>query len=58
MLYQDGSRFPEAGWQLDVTIFEGEGDHILEDVTTPLAQDAIGRMSAFINHHLGTPGAG
>ena len=47
------AQYRKAGGPIDVHIFEGMGERILEDVSTPVAQEAIERMTAFIRQHLG-----
>ena len=47
------AQYRKAGGQIDVTIFEGEGERILQDVSAPVAQQALERMTAFIRQHLG-----
>lgn len=46
-------QYRKAGGPIDVHIFEGAGERILEDVSTPVAQEAIERMTAFIRQRLG-----
>ena len=46
-------QYRKAGGTLDAHIFEGAGERILEDVSTPVAQEAIERMTAFIRQRLG-----
>ena len=47
------AQYRNAGGQIDVKIFEGEGERLLQDVATPDAQEALERMTAFIRQHLG-----
>ena len=47
------ARFRNAGGNIDVKIFEGAGDRLLEDPTTADAQEALEGMTAFIRRHLG-----
>ncbi len=47
------AQYRKAGGPIDVHIFEGAGERILEDVATPVAQEAIERMTAFIQQRLG-----
>ena len=47
------AQYRKAGGNIDVKIFEGAGDRILENVSTPVAQEAIERMTAFIHQHIG-----
>ena len=46
-------RYRDVGGSLDFKIFEGEGERILEDVSTPMAQEALGLMASFIRQNLG-----
>ena len=46
-------QYRKAGGQLDVTIFEGEGERILQDISTPVAKQALERMTAYIHQHIG-----
>jgi hypothetical protein len=36
-----------------VTIFEGEGEGLLRDLSSSTAQQALEQMTAFIQQHLG-----
>jgi hypothetical protein len=36
-----------------VTIFEGEGEGLLRDLSSPTAQQALEQMLTFIHQHLG-----
>ena len=45
-------QYRKAGGQLDVTIFEGEGERILQDISTPVAKQALERMTAYIHQHI------
>ena len=47
------AQYRKAGGNIDVKIFEGEGERILTDPSTPVAQEALERMTAFIRQHLG-----
>ena len=47
------AQYRKAGGQIDVTIFEGEGDRLLQDPSSPVAQETLERMTAFIRQHLG-----
>ncbi len=47
------AQYRKAGGDIDVNIFEGEGERILQDVSTPVAQEALDLMTAFIRRHLG-----
>ena len=40
-----------------MTIFEGEGEGLLRDLSSPLAQQALEQMTTFIHQHLGKQGA-
>ena len=46
-------QYQKAGGEIDVTIFEGEGEGLLRDLSTPAAQHALDQMSAFIQKHIG-----
>ena len=50
------AQYRKAGGQLDVTIFEGEGERILQDISTEVAQQALDEMTAFIYKHVGQAG--
>ena len=47
------AQYRKAGGNIDVKIFEGEGERILTDPSAPVAQEALERMTAFIRQHLG-----
>ena len=47
------SQYRKAGGQIDVTIFEEEGEGILSDLSSQVAGQALEEMGAFINKHLG-----
>ena len=47
------AQYRKAGGQIDVTIFEGEGEGVLRDLSTTVAQQALDQMTAFIHQHLG-----
>lgn len=47
------SQYHKAGGSLNFKVFEGEGERILEDVSTPMAQEALDLMASFIRQHLG-----
>ena len=47
------SQYRKAGGQIDVTIFEEEGEGVLRDLSTNVAQQALEQMTAFIHQHLG-----
>ncbi len=46
-------QYRKAGGHLDVTILEGEGERILQDISTPVAKQALEQMTAFIYQHIG-----
>jgi acetyl esterase len=46
-------QYRQAGGKIDVTIFEGEGEGLLRDLSSPTAQQALEQMRAFIHQHLG-----
>jgi acetyl esterase/lipase len=46
-------QYRQAGGKIDVTIFEGEGEGLLRNLSAPTAQQALELMSAFIHQHLG-----
>ena len=46
-------QYRKAGGRLDVTIFEREGERILQDISTPVAKQALERMTAYIHQHIG-----
>ena len=45
-------QYRSAGGQIDVTIFEEEGEGVLRDLSTDVAQQALGEMTAFIQQNL------
>jgi len=47
------SQYRKAGGQIDVTIFEEEGEGVLRDLSSQVAQQALEEMSAFVNQHIG-----
>ena len=47
------SQYQKAGGQIDLTIFEGEGEGVLRDLSTDVAQRALEQMTSFIYQHLG-----
>jgi len=47
------SQYQNAGGQIDLTVFEGEGEGVLRDLSTDVAQQALEQMTAFIYQHLG-----
>ena len=46
-------QYRKASGQIDVTIFEGEGEGLLRDLSTEVAQQALEKMTAFIYQHIG-----
>ena len=46
-------QYKKAGGPIDVTIFEGEGEGLLSDLSSQIADQTLDEMSAFINKHLG-----
>ncbi len=46
-------QYRQAGGQIDVTIFEGEGEGLLRNLSSPTAQQALEQMTTFIYQHLG-----
>ena len=46
-------QYRQAGGQIDVTIFEGEGEGLLRHLSSPVAQQALEQMTTFIHQHLG-----
>jgi acetyl esterase/lipase len=46
-------QYRKAGGQIDMTVFEGEGEGLLRNLSAPTAQQALEQMSAFIHQHLG-----
>jgi acetyl esterase/lipase len=46
-------QYRKAGGQIDMTVFEGEGEGVLRDISSPTAQQALEQMVAFIHQHLG-----
>jgi acetyl esterase len=45
-------QYRKAGGQIDVTIFEGEGEGLLRDLSSPVAKQALEQMSAFVHQHI------
>ena len=45
-------RYRKAGGQIDATFFEGEGEGVLRDLSTDVAQRALDQMTAFIRKNL------
>jgi acetyl esterase/lipase len=46
-------QYRKAGGQIDMTVFEGQGEGLLRNLSAPTAQQALEKMSAFIHQHLG-----
>jgi acetyl esterase/lipase len=46
-------QYRQAGGQIEVTIFEGEGEGLLKNLSSSVAQRALEQMTAFIHQHLG-----
>ena len=46
-------QYRKAGGQIDVTIFDGEGEGLLRDLSSRVAQQVLEQMTAFIYQHLG-----
>ncbi len=46
-------QYRKGGGQIDETIFEGEGEGLLHDLSSPVAKQTLEQMSAFINQHIG-----
>jgi acetyl esterase/lipase len=46
-------QYRKAGGQIDMTVFEGEGEGLLRDLSSPTAEQALEQMLAFIHQHLG-----
>ena len=46
-------QYRKAGGSIDVTIFEGEGEGLLSDLSSQVAAQTIEEMGKFINKHLG-----
>ena len=47
------AQYRRAGGNIEVKIFEGEGERLLENLSNPVAQEALERMTAFIHQRLG-----
>ena len=45
-------QYRKAGGQIDVTIFEGEGEGLLSNPSSEVAQQALEQMTSFIYQHL------
>ena len=46
-------QYRKAGGQIDVTIFEEEGEAVLRDLSSQIAKQALEEMSDFISKHIG-----
>ncbi len=46
-------QYRKAGGQIDETIFEGAGERLLNDVSSPVAKQVLEQMSAFVHQHIG-----
>jgi acetyl esterase/lipase len=46
-------QYRKAGGQIEVTIFEGEGEGLLRNLSTSVARQALEQMTTFILRHLG-----
>jgi acetyl esterase len=46
-------QYRKAGGQIEVTIFEDEGEGLLRDLSSPVAKQALEQMSAFVHQHIG-----
>ncbi len=46
-------QYQKAGGQMDVTFFDGEGEGLLRDLSSEVAKQTLGQMTAFINQHIG-----
>ena len=46
-------QYRKAGGQIDVNIFEGEGEGLLSDLSSSIANETLELMSAFIRRHIG-----
>ena len=46
-------QYRNAGGQIDVTIFEEEGEGLLRDLSSDIAKQTLEQMGAFINQHVG-----
>jgi acetyl esterase/lipase len=46
-------QYRQAGGQIEVSIFEGEGEGLLRDLSSSVAQRALEQMTTFIQQHLG-----
>ncbi len=46
-------QYGKVGGHIDVTIFEGEGEGLLRDLSSQVAKQALEQMSAFVHQHIG-----
>ena len=46
-------QYRKAGGQIDETIFEGKGEGLLRDLSSPVAKQTLEQMSAFVHQHIG-----
>jgi acetyl esterase/lipase len=46
-------QYQNAGGQMDVTFFDGEGEGLLKDLSSDVAKQTLEQMTAFINQHIG-----
>ena len=46
-------QYRKAGGQIDVTIFEGEGEGLLSDLSSDVGKQTLEQMGAFISQHVG-----
>ena len=46
-------QYRKAGGEIVETIFEGEGEGLLRDLSSPVAKQALEQMSAFVHQHIG-----
>jgi acetyl esterase/lipase len=46
-------QYRKAGGQIELTVFEGEGEGLLRDPSSKVAQQALEQMTTFIRQHLG-----
>ena len=51
-LLQFIEEYRKAGGNIEFTIFEGEGEGLIRDLSTDVAQQALEKMTAFIQQHL------
>lgn len=52
-LLQFIDEYRKAGGEIDFKVFEGEGEGLLRDISTPVAQEALELMTGFIQEQLG-----